>query len=338
MKDLLVICILASLFVCLFVNFKGAIVSAAREATIDEYPYHCFLISIWNSDLGDDIPFGRVTNGLVLGLRWILTTAQHVESFLEGGEPTFIKVRLGVDHLENQYGYITDVDYFDCHEKFNSRTLMHDVCLMRTRDELPFSHTVKPILLPFFVDDRYSLVRAPLNATGFGTLNVPEARLRLKHYELIVRPSVECVKQHNDIGFNEEYQLCAAVKKDRRLVGAFNDRTEGPCGGEAVFKDGMNGDIVAVGMVSRAFCNSSVMIITRVAVYVDWILFAREDILDHANPGLNVTDYTILSNTTDPTDSGWAMHSPMQLTLLPLKLKAYFIVNFSFHLENWWFK
>lgn len=128
-----------------------------KEAQEGQFPYQACLRT-------------RITRQYICGAsiisnRFMLTAAHCVEGLYS--RPALVMAVVGALHRHHD-GSTMKVDQITKHNKWNFRTLMNDIALVRTAEEIVFSKTVQPIALP--KHDSPENARAVLS--GWGRISV----------------------------------------------------------------------------------------------------------------------------------------------------------------------
>lgn len=127
-----------------------------KDAKVGQFPYQVSLRFVDKHRCG----------GSILNNRFILTAAHCVDSD-EVLDPSSLYVVLGEIDLDKN-GYRVNVANITVHSEWNMFTLINDIALIRTAEEIIFTDNVQPIALPKQNNEQNTKVIA----SGWGSTKV----------------------------------------------------------------------------------------------------------------------------------------------------------------------
>ena len=275
---LLVLSVLSLLSLGQTANPLQSKIVGGNYVNITRYPFTVMLALVakgWDSRV---IFKTGMCGGFVISSRWVLTAAHCIEIHWI--------LRMGITDITED-GYIADVELTHCHERHNGRKKLNDICLVRTKEKIPFSDFIKPITL---VTKEEEQDIKSVTATGWGYTrnwpNEPYGSFRLKEITLSIVDFEQCIEsiKINDTKLltpaHKEHQICTreiTIPDPNKLgYGICHGDSGGP-----MFAKTKQGTLVAVAIVSLTNCYkqhpeyATVGVGVRVAIYLDWIAAVR---------------------------------------------------------------
>ncbi|XP_074509447.1 complement C1r subcomponent-like protein [Sebastes fasciatus] len=237
------------------------------------------------SDAPDDtIPWqvmlsidGGRGGGMVIGDRWIMTTATNV---MHDGNPVSnetVRVYMGhtnLNALMNSPVYAASIHPHPEYNNPNHVDYNHDIALIKIQDPITFNSSVMPICLPAegatYFTGTMGLV------SGFGITETDKRRIltnKMKYVQVPVVEQLACSDSITELKKKRDYvpvltnnMFCAGVPEGGK------DSCQGDSGGPYALRD--DGRFWAAGIVSWGFdCGQrgTYGVYTRVTNYIDWI-------------------------------------------------------------------
>ncbi|XP_017122071.1 brachyurin [Drosophila elegans] len=228
-----------------------------------QLPYQVGLLCYFEGAIDEP----NLCGGAILSAKWILTTAHC----LQDPHAKLSKVLVHVGSVENFPGdeIVVNRSHTTVHSKFDRKTVINDVALIRLPKKLTFNRNIQPVKLPS-VKRTYAGRMAIISGWGLTSKHQPSSVLQYIRVPIIANK--ECERQWNK-------QLKG---KGRKVVPAsficIDSRAGLPCrgdsGGPMVLDDGSK---TLVGIVSHGFdgaCRLKVPdISTRVSSHLKWIKY-----------------------------------------------------------------
>ena len=254
-------------------------------ASILDYPHQAF-VAIIGMTKGADSPVAIKNYGcaVLISPYWLLSAA-HVmldNERITGGRPGF-KIMLGVDDF-TQTGVVADVDLYRCHADYDPEDWRspNDICLLKTREMIPFSDRVRPVDLPEKDEEKSYYKKEPVKFSGFGKTYDPEDKfegLKLREVAMELLTFKDCT-----LTLDVEIlltSLCTVIWLDRsdhwQLVrGPLGGTSYGDSGSGLVAKRNSTGKLVLLGILSFGMHDAKEKTLfndfcTVVSHFVDWI-------------------------------------------------------------------
>ena len=164
-------------------------------ARIVDFPHQAFIVVMKAAKVGGaPARIEGYACGVLIHSHWLLTAA-HVmvgSAKFAGGSPVY-KIRLGIDDL-TQSGVVADVELYRCHPRYKNND-MHDICLLKTRQEIRFSKEVRIVGLPGKGEEDFYRKRDVVKFSGFGETLHPDYKfenLRLRAVDVRIFPANSC--------------------------------------------------------------------------------------------------------------------------------------------------
>uniref|UniRef100_A0A182RTT5 CLIP domain-containing serine protease n=1 Tax=Anopheles funestus TaxID=62324 RepID=A0A182RTT5_ANOFN len=244
-----------------------------QATELEEFPWSA-LIQYW-------LPQGFYQfhcGGALINSRYILTAAHCVQSLPRGWQVH--KVRLGEWDLATEndcsQGVCSsspidlDVEHSIAHNDYREQDNSHanDIALMRLKQDVPTTRTIRPICLPVMESIRnLNWVGLSSFAVGWGKTETSSASEKKLKVELNVRDLATCSTVYSGIGISlKATHMCAGGVRDK-------DTCTGDSGGPLMTK--VKGAWYLIGIVSFGLnkCGTPGYpgIYTNVAMYMDWI-------------------------------------------------------------------
>ncbi|UVK49893.1 serine protease (plasmid) [Mesorhizobium sp. AR02] len=212
-------------------------VTLGRPTTFEAHPWHVELIID-----------GQVCGGTVIGKRWILTAAHCLEGATVDQVQAFVRG-----------GHSLDVKQLIPHEKYNDKTLEHDVALVRV-------HSTRPAVAIRLATPRTHIrIGEDLTVTGKGATGYKgEPSDELLEGKVPYVDNKTCSRKYKRIRIFPG-NMCAGTES------GWTDACQGDSGGPLTKGHGKNA--ILVGIVSHGHkCGKTYGVYTRVSSYHEWIM------------------------------------------------------------------
>ena len=243
---------------------REKMIRGGEVINIETMPHSVVIIvpNIWPTEL--EICFGSILNH-----RWVLTAAHCVSDKSPRG--TYIKIRFGIDSY-SQLGPVSDVGKAVCYNRhYYMRIAAHDICLLQTFDEIPFSEKVQPLALPFPNETLESVSMVRVAGWGLKSFFHPSGdfvttRLRALNIPIIGMP--ECSK-HVGIDFTVEEPgmvFCAGDKEEKAGTGC-----PGDSGSASVVRRSDNSTWVGIGVLQGGNVCGGLSLFPSIPYHTKWI-------------------------------------------------------------------
>ena len=252
-------------------------------ASILDYPHQAFVAII---GVGNDSPVAIKSYGcaVLISSYWLLSVAHLMldNERIIGGTPIY-KIILGVDDF-TQTGVVADLDFYRCHADHDLKYWRspNDICLLKTREMIPFSDRVRPVDLPEKDEEKSYYKKEPVKFSGFGKTYDPEDKfegLKLREVAMELLTFKDCT-----LTLDVEIlltSLCTVIWLDRsdhwQLVrGPLGGTSYGDSGSGLVAKRNLTGKWVLLGILSFGLHDREENTplsdgYTAVSHFMDWI-------------------------------------------------------------------
>ena len=211
-----------------------------------------------------------VGSGSIIDHRWVLTAAHCFDDFFKY-TPTksrLVKIRFGMNSYL-QEGPVSDVIKIICHERWGTKRVAYDICLVQTIDEIPFSDRVQPALRPLANEtvDKFDEVIV----AGWGSNEKVAFDVNyLSAVDLLMITDDECGREFGlDLRKQVPGSFFCAGKNDQLDAKSV---CYGDSGSSAVVRRGGNGSWVTLGVTAVALVGcGGVTLFISVSYFNDWI-------------------------------------------------------------------
>ncbi|XP_054714328.1 trypsin-1-like [Uloborus diversus] len=233
---------------------NGDRIVGGRSAIRGEFP--------WQSSLRYKplfFPPTHLCGATILNERWLVTAAHCVD----GRSKRSFDIVVGVNNLNEKNITRFLIDRIVVHEKFDLRTFMNDIALIRVQTPIPLRGDVTGVCLPSPGQNTKGFV----TVSGWGaTTDGGKGSSILQAVEIPLVPQEICQAVYGPEGFSKEAMLCAGVPQGG------TDSCQGDSGGPLIQQE--RGRAVLVGVVSWGIgCALPGLpgVYTRVSNYIPWI-------------------------------------------------------------------
>nr|XP_023024378.1 venom serine protease-like [Leptinotarsa decemlineata] len=237
-------------------------IAGENETLVNEFPSIAGLVDT----LGAEV----FCSGSIISNRYVITAAHcllHVKRENLGILVGDRSISTGFDTVAT---YLYKVSAWEMHPNFNSESLVNDIALLRTTQDIRFNQYVSPVCLPF----RYtssSFLGETLTAAGWGQVSFtgPESNV-LSKVDLKVISNERCTQENygKDITGG---QICTFTPR--------KDVCQSDSGGPLFWMDTSTRRLQLVGVISYGLgcATARPRINTRITSYIPWIVSKTAD-------------------------------------------------------------